>query len=34
MENVLSLDFGKIKLYADLFSQWSVINEIKNKIKL
>ena len=34
MENVSSLDWDRIKIYADLFNQWEVINEIKNKIKL
>lgn len=34
LENVEGLDWDKIKRYADLFSEWDVINEIKNKIKL
>lgn len=34
IENVPDLDWEKIKTYADLFSQWEAINEIKNKIKL
>jgi hypothetical protein len=34
IENVTQLDWERIKSYADLFSQWEVINEIKNKIKL
>lgn len=34
IENVTSLDWEKIKSYADLFKQWEVINDIKNKIKL
>lgn len=34
IENVENLDWKRIKSYADLFNQWEVINEIKNKIKL
>jgi hypothetical protein len=34
IENVPDLDWQRIKTYADLFNQWEVINEIKNKIKL
>ncbi len=34
MENITDLNWEKIKTYADLFKQWEVINEIKNKIKL
>lgn len=34
MENIPKLDWDRIKSYADLFNQWEVINEIKNKIKL
>ena len=33
IENVESMDWQRIKSYADLFNQWEVINEIKNKIK-
>ncbi len=33
IENVKELDWDKIKNYADLFNQWEVINDIKNKIK-
>jgi hypothetical protein len=33
IENVESMDWHRIKSYADLFHQWEVINEIKNKIK-
>lgn len=33
IENVESMDWERIKSYADLFNQWEVINEIKNKIK-
>ncbi len=33
IENVESLDWQRIKSYADLFQQWEVINDIKNKIK-
>lgn len=34
IENVSKLDWEKIKKYAELFSEWDVINEIKNNIKL
>lgn len=34
MNNVEDLDWERIKGYADLFNQWDVINEIKNKTKL
>lgn len=33
IENVEPLDWNRIKSYADLFNQWDVINDIKNKIK-
>lgn len=33
IENVEKMDWERIKIYADLFSQWEVINDIKNKIK-
>lgn len=33
-ENEADLDWNKIKKYADLFSEWEIIHEIKNKIKL
>ena len=33
IENVDSMDWERIKSYANLFNQWEVINEIKNKIK-
>ena len=33
IENVESMDWQRIKSYADLFHQWEVINDIKNKIK-
>ena len=33
IENVESMDWQRIKLYADLFQQWEVINEIRKKIK-
>lgn len=32
--NVENLDWDKIKKYADLFNEWEVIIEIKNKAKL
>ena len=34
LENVGELNWEKIKKYADLFSEWDAINEIKNKINL
>jgi hypothetical protein len=34
IENYLNLDWNKIKSYADLFSKWSEIEEIKNKINI
>lgn len=34
IENVSDLDWQRIKLYADLFDQWGVIDDIKNKAKL
>lgn len=33
IETVESMDWERIKSYADLFNQWEIINEIKNKIK-
>lgn len=33
IETISSLDWDKIKKYADLFNQWEAINDIKNKIK-
>jgi hypothetical protein len=33
IENVETMDWERIKSYADLFHQWEVVNEIKNKIK-
>ena len=32
IENVEGMDWERIKTYADLFSQWDAINDIKNKI--
>ncbi len=34
IENVQYLDWQRIKTYADLFNQWEVINEIKNKVNI
>ena len=34
IENYSNLDWNKIKTYADLFSKWSEIEEIKNKINI
>ena len=31
IRNVKNLDFDVIKKYADLFNEWSTIDEIKNK---
>ncbi len=33
IENVDTIDWQRVKNYADLFDQWEVINDIKNKIK-
>jgi len=33
IENVDGMDWNRIKSYADLFDQWEVINDIKNKTK-
>lgn len=33
IESVDNIDWRKVKIYADLFDQWEVINDIKNKIK-
>lgn len=33
IENVEAMDWNRIKSYADLFDQWEVINDIKNKVK-
>jgi hypothetical protein len=34
IENVDTLDWDRIKTYANLFNQWESINEIKNKARL
>lgn len=34
LENEMTLDWAKIKIYADLFNQWEALNDIKKKIKL
>lgn len=34
IQNVDSLDWERVRSYADLFNQWEVINDIKNKTKL
>jgi hypothetical protein len=31
IENVEEIDWSRVKSYADLFNQWEVVNEIKNK---
>lgn len=33
IETIETLDWDKIKKYADLFNQWEAINDIKNKVK-
>jgi len=33
IENVDNIDWERVKLYADLFNQWDIINDIKNKTK-
>ncbi len=34
IESVKDINWERVKLYADLFNQWEVINDLKNKTKL